>query len=86
MPVADIFARSRYEPDQELDAAIKKVGYDIDDVKHVVIGHLHLGKSFVRCSTITMSKLTSAAKHQRSRRWLGPLDWEGRADLGSQDR
>lgn len=42
MPVADIFARSRYEPEHELDAAIAKVGYHIDDVKQVIIGHLHL--------------------------------------------
>jgi glyoxylase-like metal-dependent hydrolase (beta-lactamase superfamily II) len=42
MPLADIFARSRYEPEQELDAAIAKVGYSIDNVKHVVMGHLHL--------------------------------------------
>lgn len=42
MPVADIFARSRYEPEQELDAAIAKVGYSIDNVKHVIMGHLHL--------------------------------------------
>lgn len=38
----DIFARSKYEPEHELDAAIKKVGYDIKDVKMIVIGHLHL--------------------------------------------
>lgn len=27
---------------QELPAAIKKTGHDIKDVKHVIMGHLHL--------------------------------------------
>jgi len=41
-PLNDIFARVKYEPSQELDAAIAKAGYNIKDVKHVIIGHLHL--------------------------------------------
>ncbi|UZJ51973.1 hypothetical protein CBS101457_001293 [Exobasidium rhododendri] len=41
-PINDIFARSRYEPVHELDAAIKNVGYDIKDVKMIIVGHLHL--------------------------------------------
>ena len=41
-PLNDIFARSRYEPEHELEAAIAKTGHSIKDVKAVVIGHLHL--------------------------------------------
>lgn len=41
-PLNDIFARSRYDAEHELDAAIAKVGYNIKDIKMVIIGHLHL--------------------------------------------
>ncbi|KAJ1603450.1 hypothetical protein NDA14_006759 [Ustilago hordei] len=41
-PLNDIFARSRYEPEHELEAAIVKTGNNIKDVKQVIIGHLHL--------------------------------------------
>ncbi|PWN96635.1 Metallo-hydrolase/oxidoreductase [Tilletiopsis washingtonensis] len=41
-PVNDIFARSKYDESQELDAALGKIGYKISDIKAVVIGHLHL--------------------------------------------
>lgn len=40
--VADAFARIRYDPSHELDAAIEATGHDIKDVKKVIIGHLHL--------------------------------------------
>jgi glyoxylase-like metal-dependent hydrolase (beta-lactamase superfamily II) len=38
----DLFTRENYIEDQELDAAIKKTGNDIKNVKAVIIGHLHL--------------------------------------------
>lgn len=38
----DIFARVRYEPEHELETAISNAGYNIKDVKAVVMGHLHL--------------------------------------------
>ncbi|OAL52689.1 Metallo-hydrolase/oxidoreductase [Pyrenochaeta sp. DS3sAY3a] len=38
----DIFAREDYVEDHELDAAIRKTGNDIKDVKAVIMGHLHL--------------------------------------------
>jgi glyoxylase-like metal-dependent hydrolase (beta-lactamase superfamily II) len=38
----DIFARDDYIEDQELDAAIRKTGNDIKDIKAVIMGHLHL--------------------------------------------
>jgi len=38
----DIFARENYVEDHELDAAIRKTGNDIKDVKAVIMGHLHL--------------------------------------------
>jgi len=38
----DIFAQENYSEDHELDAAIRKTGNDIKDIKAVVIGHLHL--------------------------------------------
>lgn len=41
-PVADIFAPCRSEEKYELDTAIKAAGYDIKDVKKVLMGHLHL--------------------------------------------
>ena len=37
-PLNDIFARSRYEPEHELEAAIAKTGNNIKDVKQVIIG------------------------------------------------
>jgi glyoxylase-like metal-dependent hydrolase (beta-lactamase superfamily II) len=40
--LSDIFARNRYDKEHELDAAIRAVGHDIKDIKHVVMGHLHL--------------------------------------------
>ncbi|RKK16457.1 hypothetical protein BFJ66_g5755 [Fusarium oxysporum f. sp. cepae] len=40
--LADIFARGEHNEDLELDAAIKKTGHDIKDVKGFIIGHLHL--------------------------------------------
>lgn len=40
--LADIFARGEHSEDLELDAAIRKTGHDIADVKGVIIGHLHL--------------------------------------------
>ncbi|KAF4417466.1 Metallo-hydrolase oxidoreductase [Fusarium acutatum] len=40
--LAYIFARGEHSEDLELDAAIKKTGRDIKDVKCVIIGHLHL--------------------------------------------
>ena len=39
----DIFARSKYEPEHELDAAIAKVGYNIKDVKMIIIVRFHEG-------------------------------------------
>ncbi|KAH6877590.1 beta-lactamase-like protein [Alternaria rosae] len=38
----DIFARENYCEDHDLDAAIRKTGNDIKDVKAVIMGHLHL--------------------------------------------
>ncbi|CZS77702.1 unnamed protein product [Fusarium graminearum] len=40
--LADIFARGEHSEDLELDAAIRKTGHDIKDIKGVIIGHLHL--------------------------------------------
>ncbi|KAK4545528.1 hypothetical protein LTR36_002878 [Oleoguttula mirabilis] len=40
--LADIFTRVRYEPRHELDAAIEATGHKIEDVKKIIIGHLHL--------------------------------------------
>lgn len=41
-PVADIFAPCKSEEQYELDTAMKAAGYDIKDVKKVIMGHLHL--------------------------------------------
>lgn len=40
--LSDVFARIRYEPQHELPAAIEAAGFDIADIKKIVIGHLHL--------------------------------------------
>ncbi|KAI7328802.1 Metallo-hydrolase/oxidoreductase [Hortaea werneckii] len=40
--VADIFSRVRYEPNHELDAAIEATGHKLEDIKTIIIGHLHL--------------------------------------------
>lgn len=42
-PVAvDIFARVRYEPRHELRAAVEATGHRIEDIRKIIIGHLHL--------------------------------------------
>ncbi|OQD70286.1 hypothetical protein PENDEC_c025G05240 [Penicillium decumbens] len=41
-PATDIFPRIEYSEEKKLPAAIKGAGYDIKDVKAVIIGHLHL--------------------------------------------
>ena len=41
-PVADVFAPAKSEEKYELDTANKAAGYDIKDVKKVIMGHLHL--------------------------------------------
>ncbi len=40
--VSDIFSRVRYEPKHELDAQIEATGHKVEDVKKIIIGHLHL--------------------------------------------
>lgn len=40
--VADVFCRVRYDPKHELDAAIEATGNKVEDVKKIIIGHLHL--------------------------------------------
>ncbi|KAF2716236.1 Metallo-hydrolase/oxidoreductase [Polychaeton citri CBS 116435] len=41
-PLNDVFQRVEYTPDHELRAQIAKTGNKIEDVKAVVMGHLHL--------------------------------------------
>jgi glyoxylase-like metal-dependent hydrolase (beta-lactamase superfamily II) len=41
-PINDIFARVNHQPEHEWEAQIKKTGHDINDVKAVIMGHLHL--------------------------------------------
>ncbi|KAF5869871.1 putative metallo-beta-lactamase superfamily protein [Botrytis fragariae] len=40
--VIDIFARIKYEPRHELKAAIEATGHKLEDVKKIILGHLHL--------------------------------------------
>lgn len=40
--MSDVFARVRYEPQHELRAAVKMAGYDLEDIKTVIISHLHV--------------------------------------------
>ncbi|KAH8802487.1 beta-lactamase-like protein [Xylogone sp. PMI_703] len=41
-PITDIFPRVGYSDKQKLPEAIKAAGYDIKDVKAILMGHLHL--------------------------------------------
>lgn len=41
-PVQDVFSRVDYDSSMNLDAQIAKTGNRIEDVKMVIIGHLHL--------------------------------------------
>jgi metal-dependent hydrolase (beta-lactamase superfamily II) len=41
-PLTDVFPRVVYNEDNKLPNAIRKAGYNIKDVKAVVMGHLHL--------------------------------------------
>ncbi len=41
-PVKEVFGITRYENENRLDVQLKNAGYDIKDVKAVIIGHLHL--------------------------------------------
>jgi glyoxylase-like metal-dependent hydrolase (beta-lactamase superfamily II) len=40
--LADVFSRVRYEEKHELDAQIEATGHKVEDVKKIIIGHLHL--------------------------------------------
>lgn len=40
--VADVFARIRYEPKHELKAAVEATGHKLEEIKKIIIGHLHL--------------------------------------------
>ncbi|KAJ9611712.1 hypothetical protein H2200_004896 [Cladophialophora chaetospira] len=40
--LADVFSRVRYEPQHELRAAVEATGNKLDDIKKIIIGHLHL--------------------------------------------
>lgn len=40
--ISDAFARVRYEPRHELDAAIRATGNKPEDIKKIIIGHLHI--------------------------------------------
>lgn len=41
-PLTDVFPRTSYTEDNKLPNAIKAAGYDIKDVKGIIMGHLHL--------------------------------------------
>lgn len=49
-PVADVFAPEQEGEEYELDTAIKNLGYDIKDVKKVIMGHLHLDREYMAAS------------------------------------
>lgn len=40
--VADVFSRVRYEPRHELKAAVEATGNKLENIKKIIIGHLHL--------------------------------------------
>jgi len=40
--VADVFSRIEYKPEHELKAAVEATGHKLEDIKKIIIGHLHL--------------------------------------------
>ncbi|KAK8196116.1 hypothetical protein M8818_007269 [Zalaria obscura] len=40
--VADVFSRIRYDPKHELRAAVEATGHKLEEIKKIIIGHLHL--------------------------------------------
>merc|ERR1712064_270235 len=38
----DVFTRTKYEPRHELKAAIEATGNKMEDIKKIIIGHMHL--------------------------------------------
>lgn len=40
--VSDVFARVRYEPKHDLRAQIEATGNKVEDVKKIILGHLHI--------------------------------------------
>jgi glyoxylase-like metal-dependent hydrolase (beta-lactamase superfamily II) len=40
--VSDVFARIKYEPKHELKAAVEATGNKLEDIKKIILGHLHL--------------------------------------------
>ena len=40
--VSDIFSRVKYEPKHELRAQVEATGHKLEDIKKIIIGHLHL--------------------------------------------
>jgi len=40
--VSDVFARVKYEPKHELKAAVEATGNKLEDIKKIILGHLHL--------------------------------------------
>lgn len=41
-PVKEVFGISRYGDENHLDGLLKQAGYDLKDVKAIIIGHMHL--------------------------------------------
>jgi glyoxylase-like metal-dependent hydrolase (beta-lactamase superfamily II) len=41
-PVKEVFSISRYNDENRLDNILKKAGYSLNDVKAVILGHMHL--------------------------------------------
>ncbi|EHY56045.1 hypothetical protein HRR83_006576 [Exophiala dermatitidis] len=40
--IADVFSRVEYKPEHELKAAVEATGHKLEDIKKIIIGHLHL--------------------------------------------
>lgn len=40
--LSDVFSRVRYEPKHELKNAVEATGHKLEDIKKIIIGHLHL--------------------------------------------
>jgi len=40
--VADVFSSIDYKPEHELKAAVEATGHKLEDIKKIIIGHLHL--------------------------------------------
>jgi glyoxylase-like metal-dependent hydrolase (beta-lactamase superfamily II) len=65
--LSDVFPRTHYEDENRLDRALQAVGYDIADIKAVILSHLHIdhagGLEFFRNTDVPVYVHEEELKH-----------------------